>query len=63
MSFRFAEWAMVAFIVATIVAGLFGPWLISLVLAALCGGCWWAARRAAAARSEADLDPRRQSGP
>jgi len=37
---------MIAFIVATIVAGLFGPWLISLFLAALCAGCWWASRRA-----------------
>jgi hypothetical protein len=45
MSSRFAEWAMIAFIIATIVAGLFGPWLISLFLAALCAGCWWASRR------------------
>ena len=49
MSSRFAEWAMIAFILATIVAGLFGPWLISLFLAALCAGCWWASRRSPAA--------------
>jgi hypothetical protein len=46
MSSRFAEKAMIAFILATIVAGLFGPWLISLLLAFLCAGCWWASRRA-----------------
>lgn len=35
---------MMFFIVAVIVAGLFGPWLISLILAAVCGGCWYAGR-------------------
>ena len=41
---RFAEKAMVGFIVFIIVVGLFGPWLISLFLAALCAGCWYACR-------------------
>ena len=41
---RFAEKAMVGFIVLIIVVGLFGPWLISLFLAALCAGCWYASR-------------------
>jgi hypothetical protein len=50
MSSRFAVWAMIAFIIATIVVGLFGPWLISLFLAVLCAGCWWASRRGTSAR-------------
>jgi hypothetical protein len=41
---RFAEKAMVAFIVGIIIVGFFGPWLISLFLAALCAGCWYASR-------------------
>lgn len=41
---RFAEKAMALFIVGIIIAGLFGPWLISLILAALCAGCWYACR-------------------
>ncbi len=30
---------MIAFIVAIIIAGFFGPWVISLMLAAVCVGC------------------------
>lgn len=45
MFVRFAEKAMVSFIVGVIILGLFGPWLISLFLAALCGGCWYASRQ------------------
>jgi hypothetical protein len=41
---RFADKAMVAFIVGIIIVGFFGPWLISLFLAALCAGCWYASR-------------------
>ena len=33
------EGAMVAFIVAIIIAGFFGPWVISLMLGAVCVGC------------------------
>jgi hypothetical protein len=36
---NFAEGAMVAFIVAIIIAGFFGPWVISLMLGAVCLGC------------------------
>lgn len=35
----FAEGAMVAFILAIIVAGFFGPWVISVLLGAVCVGC------------------------
>jgi len=41
---RFAEKAMALFIVGIIILGFFGPWLISLFLAALCAGCWYACR-------------------
>ncbi len=34
-----AEGAMIAFILAIIVAGFFGPWVISLILGAVCVGC------------------------
>lgn len=44
MIVRFAEKAMVGFIVGVIILGLFGSWLISLFLAALCAGCWYACR-------------------
>ncbi|MDB5570716.1 MAG: hypothetical protein JWN93_1899 [Hyphomicrobiales bacterium] len=44
MRSRFLEKAMTSFIGAIIVLGLFGPWLISLLLAAVCGGCWYAGR-------------------
>ncbi|MBX9758680.1 MAG: hypothetical protein K2Y29_07865 [Beijerinckiaceae bacterium] len=33
------EVAMVGFIVAIIIAGCFGPWVISLILGAVCVGC------------------------
>jgi hypothetical protein len=33
------EAAMAAFIVAIIVAGFFGPWVISVMLGAVCVGC------------------------
>lgn len=39
MGASLAEGAMVAFIVAIIIAGFFGPWVISLILAAVCVGC------------------------
>lgn len=39
MGANFAERAMVAFIVAIIIAGFFGPWVISLMLALVCIGC------------------------
>ena len=41
---RFADKAMVAFIVGIIIVGFFGPWLISLFLAALCAGRWYGSR-------------------
>ena len=41
---RVAEGVMMSFIFGVIVAGLFGPWLISLFLTAVCGGCWYAGR-------------------
>ncbi|HEY8580076.1 MAG TPA: hypothetical protein VIL72_09340 [Beijerinckiaceae bacterium] len=44
MTAKLGEKAMIGFIVAIIVMGLFGPWLISLLLAIVCGGCWWATR-------------------
>jgi hypothetical protein len=34
-----AEGAMVAFILAIIVVGFFGPWVISVMLGAVCLGC------------------------
>ena len=34
-----AEGAMAAFILAIIIAGFFGPWVISLILGAVCVGC------------------------
>lgn len=34
-----AEGVMVGFIVAIIIAGFFGPWVISLMLGAVCLGC------------------------
>ncbi len=34
-----AEGAMVGFIVAIIIAGFFGPWVISVILGAVCVGC------------------------
>ena len=33
------EGVMVAFILAIIIAGFFGPWVISLMLGAVCVGC------------------------
>ncbi len=44
MRSRLLEKAMASFIGAIIVVGLFGPWIISLLLAAICGGCWYAGR-------------------
>ncbi len=44
MVLRVSEWAMLAFILAIIVAGLFGPWVISAILLAVCAGCWGMAR-------------------
>ncbi len=34
-----SEGVMIAFIVAIIIAGFFGPWVISLMLGAVCVGC------------------------
>lgn len=53
---RYGEKAMMLFIVAIIVLGLFGPWLISMLLAVVCGGCWYAAR--SCARAEVQGPPR-----
>jgi len=36
----YGDMAMIGFILVTIVAGFFGPWVISLLLGALCVGCW-----------------------
>lgn len=33
------EGVMIAFIVSIIIAGFFGPWVISLMLTAVCLGC------------------------
>jgi hypothetical protein len=33
------ERAMMGFILAIIIAGFFGPWVISLILGAVCVGC------------------------
>lgn len=40
-----AEWIMSAFIGAVIVAGFFGPWVISLVLSIIMLGVWGSRRK------------------
>lgn len=39
MTASYGEGAMIVFIVAIIIAGFFGPWVISLLLGGVCVGC------------------------
>ncbi len=44
MALSFMEGAMVAFILAIIIVGFFGTWVMSLMLGAVCLGCLGARR-------------------
>jgi hypothetical protein len=57
---QFAEYAMWTFIATVILAGLYGPWMMSLLLSALAALCVKARRSAAAHSSTSAAKPSSQ---